>query len=191
MVERVGSSHRAPLKQTNPGCLVKNMQQAKLNFMQQLAVMAIMAAVYTVLTWLIAPIAYGLFQFRISDILLPFPFIFGWPMAFALFIGGALANWLSVYGPIDIVVGSLLNLLAGLLVSNRKTCPHWFLAWLYPTLIIGLGIPAMMAIFFAQPLILWIITIMSSTAIICAIGVAVMFGVERALPQIFITLKES
>ena len=133
------------------------MQQARLNLIQQIALMAIMAAVYTVLTWLIAPIAYGFFQFRISDVLLPFPFIFGWPMALALFIGGALANWLSFYGPIDILIGSLLNLLAGLLVSNRKTCPHWFLAWLYPTLIIGLGIPAMMAIFFFQPFVFEII----------------------------------
>jgi uncharacterized membrane protein len=169
----------------------KIMQQAKLNFMQQLAVMAIMAAVYTVLTWLIAPIAYGFFQFRISDILLPIPFIFGWPMALALFIGGALANWLSFFGPIDIVIGSLLNLAAGLMVSNRKTCPHWILAWLYPTLIIGVGIPAMMAIFFFQPFILWVTTVMTSTAIICAIGVAVMFAVERALPQIFVKPKES
>ncbi|MFX0168375.1 MAG: QueT transporter family protein [Candidatus Hodarchaeota archaeon] len=161
------------------------MQQAKLNFVQQIALMAIMAAVYTVLTWLIQPIAYGLFQFRISDMLLPFPFIFGWPMAIALFIGGALANWLSFFGPIDIIFGSLLNLLAGLLVSNRKTCPHWFLAWLYPTLTIGLGIPAMMAVFFFQPFYLWVITVMTSTAIICAIGVGVMQAITRALPQYF------
>ncbi|MFX1509974.1 MAG: QueT transporter family protein [Promethearchaeota archaeon] len=167
------------------------MRQARLNIIQSTALMAIMSAVYAVLTWLIQPLAYGLFQFRISDILLPFPFILGWPMALALFIGGALANWLSFFGPIDIVIGSLLNLLAGLLASNRKTCPHWFLAWLYPTLIIGLGIPAMMTIFFAQPFALWVISIMSSTGILCAIGVAVMFAVEKALPQIFVDSKES
>jgi uncharacterized membrane protein len=161
------------------------MQQAKLNFVQQIALMAIMAAVYTVLTWLIAPIAYGFLQFRISDILLPLPYIFGWPMALALFIGGALANWLSFFGPIDILFGSLLNLLAGLLVSNRKICPHWILAWLYPTLIIGLGIPAMMAIFFFQPFLLWVMTIMTSTAIVCAIGVVIMEAITRGLPQYF------
>ena len=167
------------------------MKQAKLNFVQQIALMAIMAALYTVLTWLIQPLAYGLFQFRISDILLPFPFILGWPMALALFIGCILANWLSFYGPIDIVIGSLLNLLAGLLVSNRKTCPHWFLAWLYPTLIIGLGIPAMMAIFFAEGFVLWVIMVMSSTAIICAIGVGIMHAIARALPQYFMNSLES
>ncbi len=165
------------------------MLQLKLNYVQQISIMVIMSAVYAVLTWLVAPIAYGLFQFRISDILLPFPFLLGWPMALALFIGGAIANVLSFLGPIDIIFGSLLNLLAGLLVSNRKTCPHWILAWFYPTLIIGLGIPSMMVIFFfpIESFWFWVISVMTSTAILCAIGVIIFQAIIRALPQFFLT----
>ncbi|MFW9831900.1 MAG: QueT transporter family protein [Candidatus Thorarchaeota archaeon] len=167
------------------------MQQPKFNYIQQISLLVIMSALYAVLTWAITPIAYGLFQFRISDVLLPFPYLLGWPMALALFIGGAIANFLSFYGPIDIIVGSLLNLLAGLLVANRKTCPHWILAWIYPTLIIGLGIPAMMVIWFAplETFWLWVVSIMTSTGILCAIGILLMQAIVRALPQYFMSEK--
>ncbi len=165
--------------------------QARLNRTQSIAVMAIMSAVYAAVTIVLGPLSYYGLQFRVADILLPSPFIFGWPMAAALFIGGFVANIFGGLGVIDIILGSLLNLLAGILVMNRKTCPHWILAWLYPTLIIGLGVPAYLQLLIFTPYILLMPEILASTAILCAIGVAVMLGVERALPQVFFKAKES
>lgn len=161
------------------------MAHTKFNLMQNFAIMVIMAALYAALVVVFLPFSFTVPQFRIADILLPFPYLLGWPMAFALFIGCVIGNFFSFYGPIDIIVGSLLNLVAGLLVANRKTCPHWFLAWLYPTLIIGLGIPAMMVIVFLNPFWIWVLNMLPSTAIVCAIGVAIMKAIERAFPQFF------
>ena len=162
------------------------MFQARLNRNQSIALTAIMSALYAAITIVLGPISYlaGI-NFRVADILLPFPFILGWPMALALFLGGFVANIFGGLGVVDIVFGSLLNLFAGVLVMNRKTCPHWILAWLYPTLIIGLGVPAYLQFLFFTPYILIMPEIVFSTGILCAIGVLVMFAVERALPQLF------
>lgn len=167
------------------------MKQARLNRTQNIALMAIMAAVYAAVTIALGSLSYYGIQFRVADVLLPFPLILGWPMAAALFIGGFVANIFGGLGAIDVVLGSLLNLAAGVLVMNRKICPHWFLAWLYPTLIIGLGVPAYLQFLVFTPYLLLMPGIVLSTAILCAIGVAVMFGVEKALPQVFVSSKKS
>ena len=166
------------------------MEQARFTSIQNLAINAIMAALYAALTIVLAPISYGLIQLRIADVLLPFPFILGWPMAIALFIGGAVANVFGGFGVIDIIFGSLFNLIAGLLVSNRRTCPHWILAWLYPTVIIGLGVPAYLSLFFGEAYWIVVLSIMTSTAIVAAIGVIIMQAVSRALPEFFLKSGE-
>jgi len=147
---------------------------------QSIAVSAVMAASYAALTIVLAPISFGLIQLRIADALLPLPYVLGWPMAIGLFLGCAVANVFGGLGPVDILFGSFFNLVAGLLVSNRKICPHWLLAWLYPTLIIGLGIPAYLTLLFNQPYIVGVLSIMTSTAIVTALGVIVLFAVNRA-----------
>jgi uncharacterized membrane protein len=141
-----------------------------------------MAALYAALTIVLAPISFGLVQLRVADALLPLPYILGWPMAIGLFLGCAVANVFGGLGAVDILLGSFFNLVAGLLVSNRKTCPHWILAWLYPTLVIGLGVPAYLTILFYQPYVVGVLSIMTSTGIVTAVGVALLFAVNRAFP---------
>lgn len=162
------------------------MNQAELNQTQSIALLGIMAALYAAVTVVLGPISYGIINLRISDVLLPFPHILGWPMALALCIGCAVANVFGGLGPIDIVLGSLLNLAAGVLVMNRKTCPHWVLAWLYPTLIVGLGVPAYLQFLIpGMTFLILLPEILASTALWSAIGVIIMQAVERALPDIF------
>jgi uncharacterized membrane protein len=151
---------------------------------QSVAVSAVMAALYAALTIVLAPISFGLVQLRIADALLPLPYVLGWPMAIGLFLGCAVANVFGGLGAVDILFGSFFNLLAGLLVSNRKTCPHWILAWLYPTLIIGLGVPAYLTVLFYQPYIVGVVTIMTSTGIVTSVGILVLFAVDRAFPAL-------
>ncbi|HDN76079.1 MAG TPA: QueT transporter family protein [Acidilobales archaeon] len=86
----------------------------------------IIAALYVALT--VTPplnaISYGPIQVRISDALLMLAAIeyFGLEAVLGVTIGCAIANIASMYGPPDIVVGSIANLIASLLiyVISRK-----------------------------------------------------------------------
>ena len=72
---------------------------------------AVIAAVYAVLTMVLAPISYGMMQVRISEALTVLPFFT--PAAVpGLFVGCLVANLLSPYGLPDLVFGSLASLLA-------------------------------------------------------------------------------
>lgn len=78
---------------------------------------AIIAAVYAVLTVILAPISYGPMQVRISEALTVLPALT--PAAIpGLFVGCILANVISPYGILDMVMGSLATLIAA--VASRK-----------------------------------------------------------------------
>jgi uncharacterized membrane protein len=80
---------------------------------RKIAFAASAAAVYAVLTMILAPISYGPIQFRISEVLCILPFFFPFT-TWGLFVGCVIANLLSAYGVPDIVFGSLATLLAAL-----------------------------------------------------------------------------
>ncbi|MEM2627941.1 MAG: QueT transporter family protein [Ignisphaera sp.] len=86
---------------------------------------AVVAGLYAALVTLLAPISFYAFQIRIADALLLLPFLnfFGLPTVFGLTVGCAIANILSPFGLIDIVFGSLANLLASLVAwaMGRKS----------------------------------------------------------------------
>jgi len=77
---------------------------------------AVIAAGYAAVTILIAPIAYGPIQFRISDILMPIPYLpyFGWAGVIGLTVGTIIANIVSPYGLWDMILGALSNFIGGL-----------------------------------------------------------------------------
>jgi uncharacterized membrane protein len=77
---------------------------------------AVIAAAYTVLTWLaaLANLAYGPVQFRFSEALTILP-IFTPAAVPGLAIGCLLSNILSGYGVYDMIFGTLATLLAALL----------------------------------------------------------------------------
>ena len=99
---------------------------------RQIATAAIIAALYTVMSLLssILGLTYGPIQCRFSEALCVLPFLF--PAATpGLFIGCLVANLLSPYGVLDIVVGSAATLLAALLTAR---CKKKWLAPLPPVL---------------------------------------------------------
>ena len=80
---------------------------------------AIIAALYCVMTMLIAPIAFGENQVRISEALNVL--VYFTPAAIpGLFVGCILANLSSPFGIIDIACGSLATLLAAIVASKIK-----------------------------------------------------------------------
>lgn len=124
------------------------MKQNKIQYMVQAAMIA---ALYTVLTYIagLLNLAYGPIQFRFSEALTILP-IFTPAAIPGLTIGCFLSNLMSGYGPVDWIFGSLASLIAALLtraVRNIRFKNIPFLAPLPPVLInafiIGLQITLM------------------------------------------------
>ena len=75
------------------------------------------AALYVVLTFVVAPFSYGVFQFRISE-MFNHLIDFNKRCIWALTIGCLVTNIKSPLGPIDMVVGVSGTLISGLLIWN-------------------------------------------------------------------------
>ncbi|WP_139904314.1 QueT transporter family protein [Clostridium thermarum] len=74
---------------------------------------AMVAAIYATLTMVLSFSGYGLIQYRIAEALTVLP-AFSSIHIYSLFVGCMIANLLSPYGWLDIVVGSLASLLAAI-----------------------------------------------------------------------------
>ena len=101
----------------------------------------ITAALYTVVTLCFAPFAYGPLQIRPAEALTVLPMFFA-ESPYALFIGCMLANILSSYGILDVVFGSLITLVAGILTRVvAKKIDNPFLALIFPVVLNAVGLP--------------------------------------------------
>ena len=84
---------------------------------KQMTQIAMVAAVYTVLSVALAPISYGPIQVRLAETLTLLPLIWQ-PSITALTLGCFLTNLIGVHlgvtGPIDILVGTLATFLAAM-----------------------------------------------------------------------------
>lgn len=81
---------------------------------KKLVTVAVIGALYATLTLVLAPISYGQFQARVSEVLCILPFFFP-ASAVGLTIGCIIANLLGPgMGPLDVIFGSLATLLAGI-----------------------------------------------------------------------------
>ena len=110
---------------------------------RRLAFSGIIGALYAALSIFgsVFGLTYGPIQLRFAEALTVLPFLFPETVA-GLFIGCFVANLLSPYGVIDMVVGSLATLLAAFLTSR---CRHRALAPLPPVLINAVLIGALLA----------------------------------------------
>lgn len=99
---------------------------------------ALVAAIYVVLTYAFSFMSYQYIQFRISEVLILLAFID--PLYIpGLVIGCVIANFYSPLGIVDVVVGSLATLIAAILVSKSKKL---WQACLWPVLVNGIIIGA-------------------------------------------------
>ncbi len=98
--------------------------------------MGIIAGLYFSLTAAFGFISYGPLQVRFSEALTVLPFLF--PAAVpGLTIGCAIANLFGPFGMVDVIVGSLLTLMAALLTARM---PRPWMAPLPPILINAAGL---------------------------------------------------
>ena len=118
-----------------------------------LAEASVIAAIYAVLTIVLAPISYGAVQVRISEALTVLPFFT--PAAVpGLFVGCIAANLLSPYGLPDLIFGSLATLIgaAGSYMLRKKPA----LVPLPPVISNGIIVGAMLYYVYEVPVPLFV-----------------------------------
>lgn len=145
-----------------------NLQNKKIS---KLVFAAVIAAIYTVLTLLLAPISYGQIQIRISEALTLLPFLSSYSI-WGVFIGCIISNLIGGNGIIDVVFGSLATLIAAILTyyigkSNLKY--KKYLAPLPPILANAVVIGFILNYTLKLPLVLSMIWVGMGEAISCYI----------------------
>jgi uncharacterized membrane protein len=116
---------------------------------------AVFAALYAVGVLVLAPISFQAFQVRVADALLPLTILFGWPAIIGLALGALVANMFGGLGPIDILGGSLANLVAGYVawrVALNRGRSWIFVAVGLQVLIVTLTVGTYLSYLFAMPL---------------------------------------
>ncbi len=132
-----------------------------------MALNAMIAALYAVMTVMITPLAYGEIQLRISEVMVLLAF-YNRKYIPGLVVGCFVANMFSPMGMLDMVFGTLATTLACLAFTKLKNC---YVAVSAGAIINGLIIGAELVYAFQVPFIL--------TAIYVALGefIALLLGV--------------
>lgn len=104
---------------------------------------AMVAALYAVLGYFgnIFGLTFGPVQCRFAEALTVLPFVFP-ATAPGLVVGCFLTNLLSLYGPLDLIFGTLATAVAAWLTMKM---PRWYLAALPPILVNAVILPPMWA----------------------------------------------
>lgn len=143
---------------------------------------AVIAALYTALTLLLAPLSYGEVQIRFSEALTLLPVLL--PEAVpALAVGCLLSNILGGCTIFDIVFGTLATLLAAL--CTRRLRDHLALAALMPVLFNGVIVGAVVHFGYAPviPLPLCMLSVAAGEAVACLLVGPLAIRLLRRLPQ--------
>ncbi|EJO5348724.1 QueT transporter family protein [Clostridium botulinum] len=155
---------------------LQNKQISKLVFS------AVIAAIYTVLTLLLAPISYGQIQVRVSESLTLLPFLSSYSI-WGVFLGCVISNLIGGNGIIDVVFGSLATLIAAILTyyigkSNLKF--KKYLAPLPPIIINAVVIGFILNYTLKLPLVISMVWVGIGEAISCyVLGLILVSIIEK------------
>ncbi|MBU5455875.1 QueT transporter family protein [Caproiciproducens sp. MSJ-32] len=151
----------------------------KNNLTNRLVKTGLVAAIYVVVTLIIAPIAYGNLQFRLSEILVLLAFVD--PLyIIGLTLGCFIANFNSPLGAIDVVLGTLATFLsvASIYLTSKYMKSNkisLLIASLWPTIFNGIIVGWELNFMFSMPLILSIIQVaFGEFVVVSIIGVPLM-----------------
>lgn len=154
------------------------------NITRKLVKTAVVAAIYTILTVILAPISYGPVQFRISEVLVLLAAIDSIYIV-GLTVGCLVANIFGGFGPMDIVFGTVATFLSvtgvyltGKYIRNKKV--SLVLASLWPTIFNGLIIGWMLNIVAGLPMVLSMIQVgIGEFVVVTLVGVPVFKLIEN------------
>lgn len=125
----------------------------------------LIAALYVVVTYALAPVSFGPLQFRASEALTVLPILY--PEAIpALFVGVLLSNILGGLGLADIIGGSLTTLLAAYVTYRYRQS---VIAYLSPILFNAFLISLYLHMLFDLPYLLTVLSIGASEAVVVLI----------------------
>ena len=160
---------------------------------RNLALAAVFGALYVALVIGFAPISNLPIQVRVADALMPVTILFGWPAILGLGIGTVVGNsavdsltgFPSASIGLDIVGGSLVNLLAGFSAWKigqrswriRNWNASWFIATLVETALISVVVGGYLSVVFSIPLGLSILGILVGEIIAINIGGFVLLNI--------------
>ncbi|MFP3951777.1 MAG: QueT transporter family protein [Candidatus Bathyarchaeia archaeon] len=118
----------------------------------EVSLTALIAALYAGLVIAFSSISFGPVQLRIADALIPLSAILGVPAIIGVSIGALIANSYYFLSPIDIILGTLANLIASYLIYRfrDKALP----ACIAGSFIIGTMVGSYLWLFFPPPNIL-------------------------------------
>jgi len=127
----------------------------------QIARGALIATIYAVVTVLLAPISFGVFQIRVAEALTLLPILF--PEAiWGLFIGCLVSNIYGGLGPIDIFLGSFTTLVAAWLTYKLR---HSSLAYVPPIVLNGLIVGTYLSFLLKVNILLSIVSVAAGEAV--------------------------
>ena len=129
-----------------------------MNKTKRIVLTAVIAALYAVTTLVIAPLSFGNYQFRISEVLVLLalfdPLYIG-----GLTLGCFIANMLGPNGIMDVIFGTIATFISVLavyytpkVIKNSKSA--LIIDSLWPTIINGIIVGGMLSYLYALPLIL-------------------------------------
>jgi uncharacterized membrane protein len=185
-----GAFHPLRLVEKNPGVGRQMSRETRdritVSSSRNLALAAVFAALYAALVVAFAPISNLPIQVRIADVLLPVTILFGPPAIVGLGIGTVVGNFAadSITGfpsasiGIDMVGGSLVNLLAGYAAWRigqrawkiRNWNASWLLATIVETVLVSIVVGGYLSPVFSIPLAVSILTILAGEIVAINIG---------------------
>ena len=131
---------------------------------KRLALSGVVAALYVALTYAVLPIASGAIQFRLSEGLTLLPLLF--PEAVVgVFVGCLISNLITGCAIWDIVFGSTITLVAGILTFYtgkliKKTALKIFVGGLFPVLLNAFFLPVIWYFCYGELEFLYIIQVL-------------------------------
>ena len=150
----------------------------KSNLTSRIVKAALIAAIYAVLTIILAPISYGPIQFRLSEILVLFAFID--PIyIIGLTLGCLLSNIFGGYGIPDIVFGTLATFLSVSAISItakyiKSNTISLIIASLWPTIFNSIIVGWMLSVVVDLPLFLTMVQVgLGEFVVVTIVGVPV------------------
>ncbi len=149
-----------------------------------LVLSAFFAAAYAVGVVALAPISFTVFQVRVADSLLPLAILFGVPASLGFSIGALVANVFGGLGLIDILGGSLANLIAcivGWKIGQRRVRGRWFLATAAQNIILTAIVGTYLSYLLGLPVVLgWTGVFLGSAVAVNILGYALLEAVSRS-----------
>lgn len=127
---------------------------------------ALICAIYVALT-MVNPLSYGMFQIRISTMLIPTMFICP-ILSPGMILGVAIANMNSSLGMIDVIFGVAINCLTAFVVP--RIFKNDILRCILYSIIAGIFVSAELYITFHFPIAISFLSVCTSNGIIAIIG---------------------